>query len=669
MRTMNWFAWRTAAMGLMLCLIVPSPADEATPFLHAPDPSWDATLAKAIHAATEEVAPSIVRIETTGGLEAVNKKIRGTGPTTGLVVHADGWIVSSSYNLAHRPAGILVVTADGVRRPARIVASDFPRHLVLLKIEATNLPVPMPAASLKVGQTALALGKTWTNDRPSVSLGIVSALDRIWGKAVQTDAKVSPVNYGGPLIDLTGNVIGVLAPLSPTDSSDAAGLEWYDAGIGFAIPWSDVLASFPKWKNGDRRAGLTGFVLASTDPLAAPLVLTGTSFRSPASLVGLEAGDRLLSVNGQTVNRVGSLRHALGRAYAGDTISVTARRGDKQVERSLLLVAELPQYRRPYLGMKVAEVSAGDPGVRVISVADGSPADQAGVKDGDMVTALANVPVKDAADLRRRLLAGYIAGESVLITVRPAMTQEPISQDRKLVAEAFPSTFSTGPAAADTTVMPNKQPDDRSWVSFETSEKERGLIRKADSLPMRSGGLLMVLGGDGRTSRDQLAAYWKEMADRIGLSIALVEPTGPKGWMPEDLPRLGRLLDAARSQIKPHPEQVFVQAAGPGVPIALAFVQGRRRTVRGLITVGTVNPAALGRTDPATRLSWAMFLPAADVQRIQANPGDPMKKSLESRGIDVLVRDFGGRTASPTLLLPKERLEELVSWMERLTWL
>src|SRR5256885_2038084 len=74
------------------------------------------------------------------------------------------------------------------------------------------------------------------NAPPSVSVGIVSALGRMYGKAVQTDAKVSPVNYGGPLVGIDGRVQGVLVPASPRGDSDAAGVEWYDSGIGFAIP-------------------------------------------------------------------------------------------------------------------------------------------------------------------------------------------------------------------------------------------------------------------------------------------------------------------------------------------------------------------------------------------------------------------------------------------------
>ncbi len=108
---------------------------------------------------------------------------------------------------------------------------------------------------------------------PSVSVGILSALDRIWGKAMQTDAKVSPTNYGGPLIDLYGRVQGVLVPASPRAEGETAGFEWYDSGIGFAIPLEDVNRVLPRMLKGTKetpvnlKRGLLGITMQqSQDP-------------------------------------------------------------------------------------------------------------------------------------------------------------------------------------------------------------------------------------------------------------------------------------------------------------------------------------------------------------------------------------------------------------------
>ncbi|HHK43087.1 MAG TPA: hypothetical protein ENJ50_11760, partial [Planctomycetaceae bacterium] len=88
----------------------------------------------AVRAAVEKVSPLVVRIETLGGLETVGRRLVTQGPTTGLIVSAEGHIVSSSFNFVQIPASILVTLPDGKRHPAKLVARDHSRKLVLLKV-------------------------------------------------------------------------------------------------------------------------------------------------------------------------------------------------------------------------------------------------------------------------------------------------------------------------------------------------------------------------------------------------------------------------------------------------------------------------------------------------------------------------------------------------------
>ena len=89
----------------------------------------------ALRQAAAIVAPSLVKIETVGGLDRVQEVLLGTGPTTGVVVGADGYIISSAFNFLSRPATILVTLADGRRLPATRVATDHLRMLTLLKVD------------------------------------------------------------------------------------------------------------------------------------------------------------------------------------------------------------------------------------------------------------------------------------------------------------------------------------------------------------------------------------------------------------------------------------------------------------------------------------------------------------------------------------------------------
>jgi serine protease Do len=131
------------------------------------------------------------------------------GPTTGMVVDPDGFIISSAFNFLRKPSSILVTLPSGKRAPAEIVARDQSRMLVLLKVTTDNpLPVAeaVPVDEMQVGQWAIAVGRALDTQHPNISVGIISAKDRVWGKAIQCDAKISPSNYGGPLVDIQGRV-------------------------------------------------------------------------------------------------------------------------------------------------------------------------------------------------------------------------------------------------------------------------------------------------------------------------------------------------------------------------------------------------------------------------------------------------------------------------------
>ena len=154
-------------------------------------------------AAAESAQASVVQIETFGGLDIVDRQTIATGPSTGTVLTEDGWIVTSLFQFRNQPASITVVLPDGDRKAAKMVARDFNREIALLKIE-TDRPlkaaVPSQRERWEVGQWTIALGKTFQSDVASRSVGILSATGRIFDKAIQTDCKISPQNYGGPLL-------------------------------------------------------------------------------------------------------------------------------------------------------------------------------------------------------------------------------------------------------------------------------------------------------------------------------------------------------------------------------------------------------------------------------------------------------------------------------------
>ncbi len=325
------------------------------PLLAPPSASGD-ELGEAVQAAIRKVEPSIVRLRVIGGEQSIDGNAVRSLVTTGVVISEDGDILTSQFALEGKPEAILVEDQTGKRTNAKIVATDSVRRIVLLKAQDGRWTPAVPEAdgSPQVGQWSIALGRFYAAESSSVSVGIISAINRIHGLAIQTDAKVSPVNYGGPLVTLNGGVVGILVPLSPRGGGGSAtsGIEWYDSGIGFAIPLRDALASAEKLRSGkDLKPGRIGIRLVAAGAFDAKVVIDRVLPGGPADQAGLRKGDRVLAIDDIDVERSSVLMEALARHYAGDSAVFRIRRGDEELTAHIELVESLPLLTQGYLGL------------------------------------------------------------------------------------------------------------------------------------------------------------------------------------------------------------------------------------------------------------------------------------------------------------------------------
>ena len=290
---------------------------------------------EAIRKAVARAAPCVVTIETIGGTQPGGKQptsrparggreqmppgfIVADGPTTGLIWSADGLILTSAFNFVRDPSLITVVLSDGRRFVGELIARDEVRRLAMVRIKATGLPVPEwigGESDLRVGQRALALGRGFGGPDCSISAGIVSGLNRMSGLAIQTDARLSPASFGGPLIDLDGRVIGLCVPFGMGNDL-LSGVEWYDSGIGFAIPAWQVRASAPDLAaEHSLRRGMLGVVLEGKGD--APPSIRMMPDRSPALRAGFKVGDAILAIDGKPVANYAELTRLMRPRRAG----------------------------------------------------------------------------------------------------------------------------------------------------------------------------------------------------------------------------------------------------------------------------------------------------------------------------------------------------------------
>ena len=567
-----------------------------------PTAEQEAKEEQAFQQAAALVAPAVVRIETVGGLDRVSGQLAATGPTTGVIVAADGWIISSAFNFVTQPEQVLVTLSDGRRLTAKLIATDRSRMLTLLKVDEQNLPTAqaVPAASMRVGQWALALGRTLEGESPSVSVGIISALRRIWGKAIQTDAKVSPINYGGPLINVEGQVLGILVPLAAQGKDDAvAGVEWYDSGIGFAIPLTDIQGTLERLKQGhDLLSGLLGITFQSQDEFAGAATLDRVRYGSPAQQAGLKTGDAVVSLDGQKIARIAQFRQIMGTKYAGDKVVLVAKRGDQELTATVTLVGEMVPYEFPFLGILPVRGSlklAAVQGTQIRSVWKDSPAAQAGLQPADRILQIGNQAVTDSSNLRDHI-SRVRPGDTVTLSVKSG-TAAPRAVTVKL--GSIPDTV---PAELDPAFIAAPDKTDPPAAEGERQKRTTGLITETfpghdqdywaylpqDYNPAAQYGLLVWLHPAGDTQEAAVLKVWKAQCEERGLILLAPKAKSPMGWTASEAQFIKELTEDFLKKYSLDRRRVAIHGLGSSGGLAYALAFQERAIFRAAVVIQTV---------------------------------------------------------------------------------
>lgn len=265
------------------------------------------------------------------------------GGGSGFIVDNSGMLITNKHVASDQSAEYTVIANDGKEYPAKILARDPVKDIAIMKIEGTNFPVLELGDSdnLKVGQTVIAIGNSLGEFSNSVSKGIISGLKRNitagsgFGQTeqlsgiIQTDAAINSGNSGGPLLDITGKVIGVNVAM-------AQGAE----NIGFAIPVNQIKMIFDQVKNtgrisspflGVRSVTIDsqiqeennlpfgyGAMVARGEKITDFAVIPG----SPADKSGIVENDIILEINGKKIDSKNPLSDTIGNFNVGDEITV-----------------------------------------------------------------------------------------------------------------------------------------------------------------------------------------------------------------------------------------------------------------------------------------------------------------------------------------------------------
>jgi serine protease Do len=347
---------------------------------------------------------------------------------SGFIISNDGYVLTNDH-VVDKMDTITVILNDQREYSATLVGSDERSDLALLKIDAKDLPTLTLAKdeTLKVGQWVVAIGSPFGLDY-SASAGIVSAIGRSIPSAhsesnyvpfIQTDVAINPGNSGGPLFNMDGEVVGINSQIySPSGGS---------VGLSFAIPASlavDVVAQLKDKGRVDR--GWLGVMIQDVDKnLASSLgmdkpmgaLISEVDADGPAAKSGLKAGDLIIKFNDHNVNTSSDLPYLVGRTAPKSKVPVVIMRKGKQqslnVTVGILPVSPQEAASRPTaapakntvdnLGLIVAPLErtqrgGAEAGVVVQQVMPGSPAAEAGLQVGDVITQLAFSDIKSTDD-------------------------------------------------------------------------------------------------------------------------------------------------------------------------------------------------------------------------------------------------------------------------------
>lgn len=660
-------------------------------------PALDEALEHATKAAIAKVAPCVVQIRTIGGLDTIGQGqreiLKGQGPTTGVIVSADGFIISSSFNFANKPAAI-TVSLPNAKEPvnARIVAMDHTRMLTLLKVEATDLPTPTvaPKDDVQVGQWSLALGKVWgegASAPPSVSVGIVSAKDRIWGRAIQTDAKVSPVNYGGPLIDLHGRVIGILAPLSPQSSDETAGVEWYDGGIGFAIPLEDLSRVLPRLKEGkDLKKGVLGVRLKSNDRYSVMPTIASVAIGSAAAKAGMQPGDEIVGIDEKPVVRTAQFMHVLDNKYEGDRVHLKIKRGEQTLDLPNVELTGPPTSQvASFLGVLPMRDDP-QPGIGVRYVFKESPAAAVGIKAGDRLMTVEKRPIPNRNALIAFLAARH-PGEEIEFGVQRTELKKMETLKIKLAEmtsavpdDDLPDASLKQALVKSPPMLPGQQPrpgpaPKKDEPPAEKKEVPKGFITKADPVSGReawvyvpddydanvSHGILVWLHPAGDPLEDVIKKTWRDLCSKHHLILLAPKAENPTGWLTSEADFVMGEVRKLMETYTIDRQRIVLHGMGNGANFALYLAFDARDLVRGVAAIGGMMDGPPKENQPDQRLSFFLIAGAKDpnVDAIRA-----VKPALTAKHFPVTFQELPehgtGYVTDATVL------RELTRWLEAL---
>ena len=354
------------------------------------------------------------------------------GAGSGFIISKDGHILTNNH-VVENAEKITVTLSDNQEVEAELIGADPQSDVALVKVDVEgNLPtLPLGNSdSLEVGEWVIAIGNPFGLSQ-TVTVGVVSAKGRSrvgineYENFIQTDAAINPGNSGGPLLNIRGEVVGINSALY----SRTGGY----MGIGFAIPINMVKSIEDQLqKHGKVTRGWLGVAIQDVDEnlaesfglsKAGGILVSDVQPDSPAEKAGIEQGDVIIKLNDTVLKDVADLRNRIALVIPGTTVSLHIMRDGSPTDITVKIgeqPADFGSYARGgnqdqglgKFGIAVQELTddlalqfgyKGRKGVIISEVAPGSPAENSGLKAGQLIEEVNKVPISSPGELQQAL--------------------------------------------------------------------------------------------------------------------------------------------------------------------------------------------------------------------------------------------------------------------------
>jgi len=383
----------------------------------------------------EEVSPAVVNIRVSQTVTSRNsfgddafrrffglpdgggggsREIASAG--SGVIVDAERGYILTNHHVVGDADAIQISLIDGTVHDAEIVGSDPATDIAVIKVDAEGLTQMAigDSTGARVGDFVIAIGNPFGLGH-TVTSGIISALGRSgisrdgYEDFIQTDASINPGNSGGALVNMNGELIGINSAIISRSGGNV--------GIGFAVP-TEIASSIMHQilDFGEIRRGLLGVIIQSIDAQAAEALgsdiesgalITSIQSDSAAEVAGLEVGDIIVEINEKKVDGAPELRNRIGLLRSGEQVDITYLRDNEtfstqaelgRAQSQMVLGEEI----HPGLAGSIfaAATTAGENGIEINEVQEGTPASQRGLRTGDLITHVNRLRVQDLQDLR-----------------------------------------------------------------------------------------------------------------------------------------------------------------------------------------------------------------------------------------------------------------------------